>query len=581
MPKNSIYNIVFIILIACTLCTCSQENSELAGKQIAVNANDIWPADDSPAAVSINGNLWDDMQDYLALPDYSNRPEVQQQIRWFQHHQGYINRVIARAAPYIYYIYQQTQERNLPAELALMPINESSYNPFRYSEVGANGLWQFMPGTASGKGLKIDWWYDGRRDIAASTNAAFDYLAYLNDFFSGDWVLAIAAYDCGEGTVQAAIEYNKRHNRPTDFWSLHLPKETESYVPKLLALSAIIRDPYRYGIRLLPINDAPYLKEVNVGSQIDLAQAAKLAGISVDTMHKLNPGFRRWATDPDGPYTLLLPADKAAGFMQRLNALPKNQRVTWQEHIVQPGDTLSTIAYKYKTETRILKQVNQLSGNIIRPKQRLLIPVAFHGSLKSPIVKQHATIAEENLPGPNRVIYVVENGDTLWTMAEKYGIKVNQLRFWNNLPSNTTLSPNQKLLIWVPSHTRPSYTHTYIYKVEPGDSLSVIAHRFNSSSKQIRKANHLKNNTIRAGQVLTVPGGIHHAQKQHNTQPHITLPPHTRYLIHTVKSGDNLQKIAHEFHTTSSNLEKWNNLENTKYIHPGQKVYIYYHDKSA
>jgi len=572
---NKILNqIIFNFLILCVIFACTPSNHTIRDPiQLSTDNQEsaTWPID-SPVAIYINGNLWDDLQDYLQFPDYSYRPEVQTQIEWFQNHPLALKHVIEQSAPYIYYIYQQTQRRGLPAELALLPIIESAYNPFKYSEAGANGLWQLMPGTASGLRLKINWWYDGRRDIVASTKAALDYLAYLNDFFTNNWLLAIAAYDCGEGAVQSAIDHNKRHDKSTDFWSLRLPEETMIYVPKLLALSTIIRDPERFGVNLTPINDAPYLKEVDIGSQIDLSQAAKLAGVSETTIRKLNPGYRRWATDPDGPYKLLVPIAKADGFMQRLNALPKDKRVTWREYVVREEDTLSTIAYEYKTNSRILEQVNNLHNSIIRPKQRLLIPVAFHGSIKSPIVKQRATIAEEKLPGPNRVIHIVESGETLWTLAEKYGVTVREICFWNNLKPRQRLSPNQKLLIWAPSHAKLVYTGKYTYKVTTGDSLWLIARRFNSSAKKISQINNIKNNIIRIGQVLTVPGSIH--QTSEKSTP-IYIPSNQHYVVHTVRPGDSLDKIAHEFKTTSDNLKKWNNMENVKYIYPGQKIYIY------
>jgi len=563
MPKKSIYQIIFIFLILCGIFACSPSDYKPSDPAPDPTTNIAsWPTD-NPAEISINGNLWDDMQDYLQLPDYSYRPEVQKQIAYLQRHQASLNRTIKQSAPYIYYIFQQTQKRNLPAELALMPIIESAYNPFKYSYAGANGLWQLMPGTGSGLGLKINWWYDGRRDLVVSTKAAFDYLSYLNDFFTNNWLLAIAAYNCGEGAVKAGIRHNQRGNESTNFWSLHLPTQTKVYVPKLLALAAVIRDPERYGINLQPINDAPYLQEVDVGSQIDLSQAAKLAGISVSTIHKLNPGFRRWATDPDGPYTLLLPISKVRGFEQRLDALPENKRVTWREHLVKPGETLGSLAVQYKTNIFIIKQVNHLHNDIIRPKQLLLIPVQFHGSLESPVVKERATIAEEKLPGPNRVSHIVQRGETLWTLAERYGVTPREIRYWNNLKPRQQLSANQKLLIWAPPHAKLVHTHIYKYKVQPGDSLWLVAHRFNASMQQIRHTNHLKGNTIHAGQVLTIPSRIYRHHRQ--------------YIVHKVKPGDNLATIAHEFHTTTHNLVKWNHLEKTKYLHPGQKIYIYPH----
>lgn len=534
-----------------------------------------------PAGISINGNLWDDIQDHLQFPDYSDVPAVQTQIKWFQEHQGYLNRIITKSAPYMYYIFELTVRRNLPAELALLPIIESGFNPFGYSLVGANGLWQMMPGTASGLGLKIDWWYDGRRDIVASTNAAFDYLAYLNDFFTNDWLLAIAAYDCGEGTVQRAMRYNKEHDKPVSFWDLHLPRETTSYVPKLLALSAIIRDPDRYGIQLESIDDAPYLQQISVGSQIDLSQAAKLADVSITTIRKLNPGFRRWATDPDGPYTLLVPANKAKAFKQRLDALPKNRRVTWRKHIVEPGEALLTIAHKYRTSIDIIKQVNHIKGNLIKPHQLLLIPVAFHGSIQSPLLRQRSTITEAEIPGPQRVVHVVTNGDTLWTLSERYGVSIREIRFWNSLQPGDDLSPNQKLLIWAPPHARTVEKRFYTYKVQSGDSLSVIAHRFASTPKFVREANHLKNNIIRPGQELIIPGKAYNIRYIHRS-PHKTtrlIHPYKHYLVRIVRPGDTAQKIAKMFGVSTQDVIKWNHLDKQKYLHPKQKIFIYYNSR--
>lgn len=532
-------------------------------------------SNDNPAQITINGNLWDDMQDNLQLPDASDQPRVQAQIKWFQRHQGYLNHIIKQSAPYIYYIYQQTKIRNLPAELALVPIIESEYNPFAHSKVGAIGLWQMMPGTASGFGLKINWWYDGRRDLIASTKSALDYLSYLHDFFTNDWLLAIAAYDSGEGTVRNAVNYNKRHKRPANFWALHLPKETLIYVPKLLALSAIIRDPYRYNINLMPINDAPYLEQVDVGSQIDLDQAAKLASMKPKQLRFLNPGYRRWATDPDGPYTLLVPANKAAGFRQRLDALPKNQRVTWRVHYVTAGETLSVITHKYRVNMTILKRVNHLKTNIIRPKQKLYIPEHFHGKLKSTIIKQKSTIAEESLPGPQRVVHLVCNGDTLWTIADKYGVKVRQLCFWNHLTNKTALTKNQKILIWAPPHKYTLRTHIFYHKVKPGDSLYVIARHFNSTAKEIKRANHLRNNIIHVGQKLKIPRYEHIVNHYYHVYQHNHKSTYHHSKLHTykVRSGDNLSTIAHRYKTSVQEIKHLNKLKNHT-LKPGQKLRI-------
>ncbi len=240
---------------------------------------------------SESNDLWDDLRSGFELQHYENSPQVQAQIVWFMHNQGYLNRTTLRAAPYMYYIYQQVKERHLPAELVLLPVLESAYNPFASSNRGAAGLWQLERGTASAFGVKQDWWYDGRRDVLASTNAALDYLTYLQNFFGSNWYLALAAYDSGEGTVQEAMRRNIRSGYNTDFWSLSLPMETQSYVPRLLALAAIIENPQKYSIYLPSISDAPYLGQVDIGGQIDLNKAASLAGISLSELIQLNPGY--------------------------------------------------------------------------------------------------------------------------------------------------------------------------------------------------------------------------------------------------------------------------------------------------
>ena len=512
-----------------------------------------------PAGITVDGNIWYDIQDRLKLPDFVNIRSVRQQIVWFEKHQGYLNRIIKRSAPYLYYIFNVTQQRNLPAELALLPIIESAYNPFDYSKAGANGLWQLMPGTASGFGVKINWWYDGRRDIVVSTNVAFDYLSYLHDFFSkypDSWLLAVAAYNCGEGTVQAALRYNKKHNKSEIFWYLNLPGETDNYVAKLLALSAIIRDPDRYGVHIIPVNNAAYLTQVKVGFQIDLSQAAKLANISKSLMHRLNPGFRRWATDPDGPFTLIIPASRATEFKEKLKSLPKNKLVTWREHTVRYGDTLSEIAYKNGVSVKILKQVNHLKSDILRPREHLLIPGKLKGGLSNSILKRRLSITESNIPGPKRVVRLVEEGDTLWTIAQKYGVSVRELCFWNNLSYKKDLKLGQKILIWAPKHHKTVHKDVYSYQVKEGDSLSVIAHRFSSTVKSIKKVNNLKNNIIHPGQKLIINGKAH-----------------LDNYVYKVKEGDSISVIAYKFNSTSDAIKKVNNLK-SNIIRPGQKLII-------
>lgn len=239
-------------------------------------------AKDFHAAPFAQGDdFWAHVRSDFQLPPSGNNPEVQAQVAWFTHNRDYLNHVITRAAPYMYYILQQTESRNLPGELVLLPIMESDYNPSAVSSAGAVGMWQLMRSTARGYGAKQNFWFDGRRDLYASTNAALDYLTYLQSYFGGNWLLALAGYNCGEGAVQNAIRRSGERGGDSDFWSLPLPQQTRAYVPRLLALAMIIRNPAKYGITLPAINNQPYLAQVDIGEPITLAHAAQLAGISV------------------------------------------------------------------------------------------------------------------------------------------------------------------------------------------------------------------------------------------------------------------------------------------------------------
>ena len=223
-------------------------------------------------------DLWARIRNHFSLPSV-NDPRIDEQLAWYSRHQEYMNRVADRAQPYLYYIVEQLEQEHVPSEIALLPIVESAFQPFAYSHGRAAGIWQFIPSTGRRLGLKQNWWYDGRRDVHASTIAAIKLLKTLANEFNGDWMLALAAYNSGSGTVWKAIRHNKRRGKPTDFFSLNLPPETRAYVAKLLAIKRIIADPQTYGLTLAPIPNEPFFKLVNVGSQIDLSLAADLAGI--------------------------------------------------------------------------------------------------------------------------------------------------------------------------------------------------------------------------------------------------------------------------------------------------------------
>ena len=542
-------------------------------------------------------SLWAVLGDNFNLPDETaDNPSVARELRWYLKHPGYLTAVAKKAEPYLFYIYQQVRKRSLPAELTLMPMIESAYNPFAINMgSGAAGLWQMMTGTALGFGLHVNWWYDGRRDVVASTNAALDYMAYLGNFFNNHWLLAIAAYDTGEGNVQQATEANAKEGKSTAFWDLSLPKETQNYVPKLLALALIIKHPSRYPmIKLPPISNAPYLSEVNIGSQIDLAHAAKMAGISLQELSELNPGYNRWATSPTGPFRILLPIKNAARFEAKLKELPNADRVTWHRVKVKSGDSLISIAKEYHTAPRMIQSINKLKGNLIRVGQVLLIP--NNQSKLTDIVinhEKHYFKALHNIPEPNVIHYQVKKGETLWSLASHFKVSTRDLRFWNGLKSNE-ISPGSMLVIWPPK-PKPEYLYytSWPYRVRQGDSLTSISLRYHVAIDILKQQNHLKSDTLHVNQLLRIPSAHYSTQKHrpatrrymakrkpatHYTIKHLTnKPTHTRSTSrdtsYTVKKGDDLYHISRRFGVTETALKQANGIT-SNLIHIGQKLNV-------
>lgn len=527
------------------------------------------------------GNIWDELASEFNLPDETPaNPQVRKQINWYMNNKKYLTKIAKRSEPYLYYIHQQVRAHNLPAELTLLPIVESEYQPLAYSKVGAAGLWQIMPGTASGFGLKIDWWYDGRRDIKASTNAALDYFSYLGNFFNQNWILAIAAYDTGNGAVDAAIRRNAKLGKPTDFWNLKLPQETKSYVPKLLALATIIKYPDEYSVNLPPVKNVPYLAEVNVGSQINLTQAAKLANISLKKLIRLNPAYNHWTTDPNGKHQLLLPIDKAENFKTRLNQLPKSKLVTWQRYKVKNGDNLLRIAHKFKTTTTLLRHVNQLKHQQIYKNNVLLIPTA-HDRLNQSSMRaaQNGLRGNKKIPEIKITKHQVKKGDNLWTIAKKYHVKPRQILFWNGLKSPKSLRMGKQLIIWPSRKHKQTTTTTYNmhYKVRHGDTLYSIAHRYHVTTTSLKKLNSLKKNNIRIGQILLIKRVAQHISHKiiHKTPHKTTKHQSPKRIVYHVRTGDTLSLIALHNKVKIADLKRWNKIDDATHLKIHQELVIY------
>lgn len=470
-------------------------------------------ADKSKPADTEADDLWALTRQNLGLNLNQDQARLNDQFDWYRKHPQYMQRVTQRAGRYYYYILSEVLKREMPAEIALLPIVESAYDPFAYSPGQAAGAWQFIPGTAQHFGLKSSWWYDGRRDIVASTDAALNYLQQLQQRFDGDWELALAAYNCGGGNVSKAIRRNQQKGLPTDYWSLDLPKETQAYVPKLLAVAKLIRDAEQHGLTLAALPNTPVFERVTLNSQIDLAQAADLADISTQELYQLNPGFNRWATDPNGPHDLLVPVDKADNFRANLAALPAEQRVNWTRYKIQRGDTLSTIADTHNTTSAVIRNANKLQNNNLQAGRFLLIPTAKHQASDYVLSQtQRYNRKQSQLAQSNRSkqTHTVRTGDSLWKIARQFDVSVGQLASWNQMAPNDPLRSGQKLAIWKARNTTLAANDQQLirrigYQVRSGDSLARIAGKFRVSINDIKRWNNLDGRQyLQPGQRLTL-----------------------------------------------------------------------------
>jgi len=413
---------------------------------------------------------------------------------------------VERGSRYLHYIINETEKRGLPSELALLPVVESAFDPFAYSHGRAAGLWQFIPSTGKYFGLTQSWWHDDRRDVIAATDAALTYLERLANRFDGDYTLALAAYNSGGGTVSSAMRRNRNAGKSTDYWSLTLPTETRHYVPKLIALAKIFDDPKAHGIDLPPLKDEPYFEVVDTGSQLDLAQAAELAGVDIDEIYLLNPSYNRWATSPDGPHRLLVPVASAEAFRAALDKLPVAQRVSWRNYVVKSGDSLNTISRKFSTTPSVLQQVNNLNSDLIRIGQRLMIPSASKNSDAYALsAAQRLERKQSRERDGNKVRYTVRRGDTFWDIAREHRVSVRELAAWNGMAPGDPLIPGKELVIWsktsqptvVAANSRrgDAMVRKVGYRVRKGDSLARIASRFSVNVRDIASWNDL--NTAR------------------------------------------------------------------------------------
>ncbi len=498
-----------------------------------------------------NNTVWERLLSLYSLPEIENE-RIDRELNWYLRHPAYLARVQQRAEPYLHMILDEVEAKNIPGELALLPIVESAFLPEAYSKSDASGLWQFIPATGRLYGLQQNAWYDGRRDVYTSTKAATTFLKQLGETFDGDWHLALASYNFGKGNVRKAIEKNENLNISTDYWSLDLPKETADYVPRLLAIARIFANAEKYNINLQHIPNKPYCELVDVKSQLDLNKAAELADTPLNEFLKLNPGFNYSSTAPQGPHHLLIPVAKANAFKQNLAMLPYEERVDLKryhaetaatnaaiaaqarrddpppvpsQHKVKAGDSLVSIADKYNTTPQSIRQSNHLSSNAIKSGMLLKLPAVAQKNADSlsatKMVKNNAV---------NTQMYVVKKGDTVWNISQRFAVNEKELAEANKISLKTALVSGQKLMIKVANQPP-----------------ALIPHAVATVGKPLLKAPNQK--------LVASMAAIHS-------------------INYTVKQGDSLAQISRKFNVSIADLRKWNSPEISNSLTPGKKLKV-------
>jgi membrane-bound lytic murein transglycosylase D len=500
---------------------------------------------------SQKNTVWERMISLYSLPEVDNE-RVDKELSYYLSHPDYIARVQERAAPYMHLILDEIEAKNLPGELALLPVVESAFIPEAYSKSAASGLWQFIPSTGRLYGLEQNSWYDGRRDVYASTQAATTFLKELSEEFGGDYFLALASYNFGKGNVSKAINRNDYEGLPTDYWSLDLPKETSDYVPRLLAIAKLFANAERYGVRLQNIPNKPYCEVVNVGSQLDLDKAAELAQTPLSHFLKLNPCFKKGSTAPDGPHRLLVPTHRVGAFRQNLARLPYDERVDQrrndeemlaekirqnellaqktrdeeehnenrrqreviaakpryyspvtptQVYKVHRGETLSVIAQNNGTTVDSLRKINHLSKSSVNSGSYLKVPVS---SSHASAVREISKPIKSKTSGGQ--VYVVKKGDTFFNVSKRFAVSRNNIASWNNISSNSNLRLGQRLVIKGGTQQLASASPSRLirYTVKRGDSLMQLCRKFGVSLSDLRKSNPDASRGIRPGQSIKI-----------------------------------------------------------------------------
>jgi membrane-bound lytic murein transglycosylase D len=414
-------------------------------------------------------DLWTYVSNGMSINVPQNSRVKEERTRYTKR-KDYLPKVATRAEPYMYWIVEQIKQRNMPIELALLPIVESEFNPHAVSSAKAAGIWQIVPTTGLYYGLKQDEWYDGRQDVMASTQAALDLLQRLNTMFDGDWLLTIAAYNSGEGRVLNAIKENKAKGKKTDFWSLSLPPETAAYVPRLLALADVVKHQKKYDIALPKGNPKRALDQLEVGQQIELTQVAKMTGLPLSKVISFNAGYKHQVTPPNGPHKITLPKSHSAVLQQAL-AHQKATLVTEASYTVRDGDNLDKIAKRFNSHKKAIVNLNQLDSDALTVGEVIAVPMYSADVTES--LLENKIAEEKRKTSVRKLRYKIASGDSLSVVAKKLGVKTADLQKWNKLKNNR-IKPGQSLVYYIDFKNAKKIT----YSVQSGDTMTSVAQKY-------------------------------------------------------------------------------------------------------
>jgi membrane-bound lytic murein transglycosylase D len=503
--------------------------------------------DNNPAQTADieHGDLWQRIKSGYAIPD-SNSELIARHESWYSSRPDYMKRMVERSQKYLFHIVEEVEKRGMPTEIALLPMIESAYNPQAYSSGRASGIWQFIPSTGKHFGLKQNWWVDNRRNVTFATDAALTYLQKLHAMF-GAWDLALAAYNAGEGTVGRAIERNRKLGLATDYESLNLPPETRNYVPKLQAIKNLMTNPSNYGLEIQTIANTPYFARVSAPAQIDAHLAAKLAEISDHEFVALNPGYNRPVIMSNSEsHELLLPISSAQTFRSNLASFD-SPLVSWKTYFAKRGERVDSIAAKFGIGLDKLRDINDLPMlNKIKNSATILVPNGKRADFNpsaSPLTKatQHTPAFEPS----NDVSIEQTSANIDLNRAE---IKAETSR----------------------DAIEPVKQNSLTHKVKKGEALITIAKQYGISVKQISASNSLKNNSIKAGQILTINSAL---STKSNDKSAARTKIAAKSQSYTIKRGDTLDGIAQKFSIEVSDIKRWNQNISHK-IQPGKKLTI-------